>query len=408
MKVLFISKYPPTEGGVSSSNYRLAKGLGERGVEVFIATNAFQTEAAYRENIDLNNAELLAKLQPKNVFLYSLEKNPPKHIPYSQAYLSRLVNLGLKIIGERGADLIYAHYLEPYAAAGFILKKITGLPLVIKHAGSDIERILPGDDFKYFLGRVLMGADALLTNKKWYYLWRSFGVSSKKLINFGTMINDREFSPDGNRFEFSKFNLEASTSKNIPILTYIGKTGENKGIAEMFEALEGIEEDFRLVFLSNEASDKTKSLIGGLRIGRNLQRKFLRVGFLPPWEIPSVLRVSSALLCLENNFSIKNRRQVLPREAISCAAPVIFSREIFDKFKAGFPKTAPNFNVVENVQNTAILKEKLRGIILNPKKAEEDAKIIRNEFLEHNDWDGFLDAHIKLFKSIIRKRRFFL
>ena len=40
MKICFISKYPPIEGGVSARVYWLTKSLGEKGHEVHIVTNA--------------------------------------------------------------------------------------------------------------------------------------------------------------------------------------------------------------------------------------------------------------------------------------------------------------------------------------------------------------------------------
>ena len=87
MKICFISKYPPIEGGISSSTYWLARGLGERGHEVHIVTNALEVEDEYRETLDINDPNY----SPKNVYIHSTDPSPtieanPSNIPFSKMY----------------------------------------------------------------------------------------------------------------------------------------------------------------------------------------------------------------------------------------------------------------------------------------------------------------------------------
>jgi len=52
MKPLFIPKYPPREGYVSSLTYWLARGLSGRGHRVTVVTNAFEVEDRHRELLE--------------------------------------------------------------------------------------------------------------------------------------------------------------------------------------------------------------------------------------------------------------------------------------------------------------------------------------------------------------------
>ncbi len=53
MRICFIGKYPPIEGGVSSHAYWLAKALGKKGHEVHVVTNAQEVEKEYCEHSEL-------------------------------------------------------------------------------------------------------------------------------------------------------------------------------------------------------------------------------------------------------------------------------------------------------------------------------------------------------------------
>ncbi len=400
MKVLFLTKYPPIEGGVSAQNYWLARALGEKDVQISVVTNALLVEDAYRENINWLDGEVSSKFQPKNVFLYSLKNQTPTHIPYSPAYLSRLVNLGLKAIAERGADAVYAHYLEPYASAGFILKKITGLPLVIKHAGSDIWRLLRSEDFKYFLGWVIKSADALLTSESLSPMFKELGVPQKKIKYIRRAVNPAQFASKGARFDFSKAGF--AIPPNVPLLTYIGKANLNKGLFELIEALSGMSSDFRFLFVSN--GPKFEELKARINSHSNIKDKFVYLGFVPPWEIPNILRATDFLFQLENDFPVPIHGPVQPSEAIACGTPVILSEEIFSKLRPHFPSTSGKFIVVKDPRDPQALREVLKKSLNAIEAAKSDAGEIREEFLSRNHWDQYVSDYIELFDSVAGRR----
>jgi glycosyltransferase involved in cell wall biosynthesis len=401
MKVLFISKYPPIEGGVASRNYWLTRALGARGIEVSIVTNALTVEEMWREDLGQSGHEVSKDFQPPHVRVHSLKSEAPAHIPYSPAYLSRLVSLGLKVLGEHGGDVIDTHYLEPYGAAGFIIKKITGLPLIVRHAGSDIYRLLQNPDFRYFLGRVIQEADCLFFSRSLMPLIRSLGVDEKKRATFSHgALDDSAFTPDGEKFDFAQNNIIVPSG--IPILTYMGKAGPYKGIQETIRALAGIKRDFRFLMVANgRKMEEYQAEIAS----HNLEEKVINIGFVAPWIIPSILRASTALLHLENNFPIPIHRPVQPFEAIATRTPLVLSREMHEKIKPRFPDNAEHFKVVENVSDIGELQKALLYALDTPDVLEDHAERLRAEFLEGNDWKGYIDSYAGMYDALARHKK---
>src|SRR3989338_437959 len=395
MKILFISKYPPIEGGVSARNYWLAKALGERGVEVSIITNALQVETEYREEMYSEGEQIFEELQPKNVFFNSLNQKPPAHIPYSEAYLSRLINLGLKVIGQRGADVIYTHYLEPYAAAGYILKQMTGLPLVVKHAGSDIYRLLKNPDYRYFLGRVISGADRFLSFGTVASMAESMGLEKEKIVAIPSAIDTAAFSPDGPKFNFAGKGF--TIPPGVPIITYIGKAQRDKWLEEILEALSGMSANFRLVMVS-KGPLLERFIAKATEIG--IKDKVIHLGFVPPWEIPKILRASDLLLHLENNFSIPIHGPQQPYEAIACRTPLLLSAEGFKKMHVRFPVNSKDFMVVQDPKEIPALRKMLELFFASPEVFMKSAVNLHEEFISRNDWDKSIASYIKLFESL--------
>jgi len=144
MRICIISKYPPIEGGISSSTYWLAKGLGEKGHEVHIVTNALEVEDEYRESLEIADRHYI----PKNVYVHSTDPSPtvkanPSHIPFSKMYCEKLASLAIQVIEEYDIEIIDSWYLIPYCVSGFLAKSFTGVPQIIRHGGSDLQRLYP-------------------------------------------------------------------------------------------------------------------------------------------------------------------------------------------------------------------------------------------------------------------------
>lgn len=395
MRILIVGKYPPIEGGVSSHTYWLARGLGEAGHEVSVVTNADRVEDMYRARIDMSDHETQHEYQPKGVKVFSLQHEPPMHIPFSEGYVTRLTNMGLRVIAERGADVIYAHYLEPYAVAAYMLKHFTRLPIVVRNAGSDIHRLLRDKDYSLVLGRVLTRADALLVTRNLRNFIQTLGVPRRRLGMLPNRALHPMFSPDGDTFDVSPY--FAPESKG-PLITYLGKAATNKGIMETLDALSQYKGDFRLLFVAQgkmlqQMKDRVindPALVG--RVGF--------CSFVAPWVVPSILRATDIMLHLENRFPVPIHGPTQPYEAIASGTPLLMSNEMYKKIQAAFPQTHQRLSVVADPEDLPSFKVALEEALSNPTKMRENARAVREEFLPNNDWDRHVDVHVRIFEGV--------
>ena len=392
MRVLIVGKYPPIEGGVSSHTYWLARGLGEAGHKVAVVTNAPRVEEEYRAHIVAScEHEGHSELIPKNVALFSLKKPPPMHIPYSESYVTRLTNLGLRAVEEHGADVIYTHYLEPYAVAGYMLKQFTGLPLVVRHAGSDIYRLLNSEDFSYVLGRILKRADLFLVSRMLFGMARSLGIPPRRIRSILGRALPPQFSPEGPRFDTAALGVKP----NEFLITYLGKASERKGIDELLEAVAPLDGVKVLLVSKGRRADAFREKIAA--DGR-LRDKVIMHDFVAPWIVPSILRASNMLAHLENRFPIPIHGPSQPFEAITCGTPLLLSGEMYKKIQPGFPETSGLFSVVEDPHDVSALREVIRCAHDDEKTLRENARRIRDEFAPKNDWDKYINSHVELFE----------
>jgi len=393
MKICFFSKYPPIEGGVSSATYWLARALGKKGIEIHIVTNALEVEENWREKIDWENLDDVLAYQPDNVFVHSLDlKQKIFHIPYSPAYLERLVNQALRVIEKYKCDLIDSWYILPYGLAGYFTKLLTEKPFILRHAGSDITRLYQHLDFRRIFLSALKNADQVVTQDK------SKIKGFQNLYFFKPPSPDPEFfNPEVAPFDLSKLGL--NISEKTPIITYIGKYNQKfKGLYQAVNVLNEISEDFFLLLVSGgRGIEEFESYLENLK---GLKDKYKIIGFLPPWYIPKIIKRSACILQLETDFPIKIHWPSPPQEAMACGKPCLFSEELYEKFKKLGFENKKNVLVV-NPHNSSQTKEVLEFIISNP----EELKRIGNSSYQLFDWQKkfkeYLEDNVKLYEKVI-------
>lgn len=404
MRILIIGKYPPIEGGVSSRTYWLAHALAKRGVEVTVLTNAFRVEESYREKLDLSDEETQKRFEGPNINVRSLNTPPPRHIPYSEAYVSCLVSAGLEIIGEKKYDLIYTHYLEPYGTASLFLKQLTGIPYVAQHAGSDIYRLLQSPELVRLLGTVLIRADGVFLSRSLKSLSNTLGLKTSKVHHIPRVGIPPEFSPEGEGFLFAKYGV-SEPPKNIPLVTYIGKIGKNKSLLSLCKALQNTSSDFRLFLVTRIEPERVFAKF--LLENPAFAEKVICPGFLPPWEIPRILRSSTLLAHLEHKFPIPIHSPIQPFEGIASGTPLLLSAEIHKKVGFSLPATKHLLNVVEDPDDIPALTGKIKEVLQDREKVKQNAARIREEFLSSSRWDTYVENYMNVFEKVTRKRRGF-
>lgn len=395
MKICLISKYPPIEGGESSKAYWLAKGIGERGHEVHVVTNAMEVESDYREHLaadDLNN-----EFKPKNVFVHNTDPFiNPAYIPYSKPYTEKLASLAIDIIKEYDLQLIDSWYILPYVISGFLAKTFTGRPQVIRHAGSDMSRLLSSPYLVTLFTSTFNKVDKVITYPSMKKLFLNLGVKEEKIfLNNKVSVDTKVFNPDVKPIDLSSY-----TDRDLdrtPIITYIGKIGVTKGIFELVEAASKIKDDYVLLFVAKgKELKKFKEHIDKLGI----QDKTLFIDFVPPWRIPSIIKRSACVVIPERDFPVVQHTPILPREVMAVGKCTILSEELYSKRRSQDIEDGKNVIVVDP-KNIQKFKEALEKVLRDPDYAEKIGQQARLVSEKIERFDEYVDDTINLYAEII-------
>ena len=396
MRFCLVSKYPPIEGGESSKAYWLARSLGEKGHEVHVVTNAWEVENAYREQIQIE--DLSFNFQPKNVHVHNTDPFvEPAYIPYSKPYTEKIASLAIDIIKEYDLQLIDSWYILPYVVSGFLAKTLTGKPQIMRHAGSDMSRLLSSPYLGTLFTSIFEKVDKIVTYPRMRELFLSLGISEKKLFyNTKVSVDTNAFNP-----EVKPIDLSCYTNRNInlPIITYIGKTGITKGIYDLVEAASQIKDDFLLLFVSNGGDLKRfKETIKQL----GMDNKTLFINFVPPWKIPSIIKRSTCVVIPERDFPVVQHTPILPREVMAVGKCMILSNELYAKRRSQDMQDEENVLVV-NPKNIEDFKRKLEKVIKQPEHAEkigQGASIVSKKI---EKFDEYVEDTINLYKAVIHE-----
>ena len=408
MKICLISKYPPIEGGISSSTYWLARGLGERGHEVHIVTNALEVEDEYREVLDLNDPNY----RPKNVYVHSTDPSPtveanPSHIPFSKIYCEKLASLAIQIIEEYAIEIIDSWYLIPYCVSGFLAKSFTNVPQIIRHGGSDLRRLYPSPYLNNLLVKVIKSADAIITNDAMMSFVQNLGIPLSKIISMQRVpIDTRAFNPEVAPLDLSPYLTIQKYVPDIPIIAYVGKITyrfETRGLCELLDVCSGIKEDFLMLFVAN---GKKLNLFKHLVKKANLEDKTIFLNFLPPWQIPSVLKSCICVVALEKDTSpiLKYHSPSLPAEALATGRCVLMSDPLHKKVPYNNLKNGKEVLVVDP-NNTEKIREMLEMLIKNPAIASTIGNNSYRAIINYERFDKYLDKTIELYKSVLLNRK---
>ena len=263
MRILFISKYPPIQGGISAKTYWLAQGLAERGIETHVVTNGNCVESEYR--IDDTSPD-----PHPNLHIHFVDPDLPWHIPYSDLYVPRLLDKALQVSRENQIDLIDTGYLIPYGIVGYLLSEITGIPYLLRHGGSDIAKFLRQGAFNDLLEKMIQKAAAIITDNHNKDVFQSL---NSRLYMVPRYIADERF-----------FNPSVLPHGTVTF-AYIGKINyywRYKSLHRIAEIFSGIKGDYSLVFIGqgkglNDFSD----FVSGYDRGKWEFRQFVHPANMP-------------------------------------------------------------------------------------------------------------------------------
>ena len=159
-RILFISKYPPLQGGIASRTYWLAQELARRGHSIHVVTHAGETTPQY----SCTSSEEAA-LTDVNITVHSTAESMPWHIPDDPERTLVMLDLCLRIVDAEAIDVVDSGYLVPYGIVGHLVQQLRHVPHVVRHGGSDIARFLDLPVLARLLADTLQTADAVVMDR---------------------------------------------------------------------------------------------------------------------------------------------------------------------------------------------------------------------------------------------------
>lgn len=398
MKICLISKYPPIEGGVSSKNYWLVKALGERGHKVYVVTNAWEVEDDYRE---IFRGDDLDYYQPKNVKVFNTDPLLiPSYIPFSKSYVERIAGLAIEVIEKYDVDIIDSKYLIPYVVAGYVASHFTGKPQILRHAGSDITRVIDSLYMNTLLRKILTHVDRIVTYLSKVDYFKDFGVPEER-ISFmeGYSVDLNEFSPSKSG-SLKEYGIDG----DIPILTFVGKPHKSKGIFHFLRALKKIKNKRYIALLLIGKSGKYYEEVVDTVNGYNLNDNVKILDFVPPWRMPKILASSTAVISSEYRFSVNVHASLMPREAMASGTCPVISKDIYKKYLWLDIKVRDGKEVVVvDPANSNSFSKKLTKIIDDPEFAERIGLNARKKSESNENFNGYVSRLIEIYDSISKK-----
>ncbi len=266
----------------------MAQGLAERNIETHVITNGNCVEKEYF--IDDTPPEI-----PSNLIIHFVDPDIPWHIPYSELYISRLLDKTLEVINEYHIDLIDTHYLIPYGIVGYLASKIKGIPYIVRHGGSDIKKFVKDGIFRHLLRNVIQDATAIITDDENRGLFENINSNACVLPRY--IPDERFFKP-------------YFISREIPTFAYIGKINyywKYESLDKIVSIFLGIKEEHKLLFVGQGKGFKDFSRFvesSGLKTYEF--RKFVH-----PVNMPHLLKGVDFLLYFVRDNPIKDFSNIM-------------------------------------------------------------------------------------------------
>ena len=219
MRICVIGKYPPIQGGVSIRTYRTAHALAARGHDVDVVTNAREVRPPFRMHMraqDWARCEARHGAGAVRVHWTDPVDTSQSYIPMASPFVTKLATIAAGVHAASPFDVIYSHYMEPYGIAGHLLAQMTGVPHVVRMAGSDAGRLWRHPQFEALYDHVLRSAEAVVLAGAVADRAVRRGVDAARVANGGPYVLPAdELSPEGPVLDVARLRAEVDADPDM-------------------------------------------------------------------------------------------------------------------------------------------------------------------------------------------------
>lgn len=373
MKICYISKYPPMQGGISSTNYWMLKGLSEKDIEIHVVTNSNSVEEEYL--IDDNPPEVVS-----NLFIHYIDPEIPWHIPNSQLYISGLLDKTLEVIDKYRIDLIDSNYLIPYGIVGYLASKIKGIPYILRHGGSDISKFLKKGVFKSLLENVIKDAASIITDHRNKDLFRISNSVMTKLPRY--IPDEKYFNP-------------ISVKRDAPTFAFIGKINyywKHKSLDKIVDLFSEIKQEHKLLFIGQGNGFKEFSRF----VSQSGLKSFEFKKFLHPVRMPDLLNNIDFLIYFCQDSPIKDFSNIVCEALWSGASIITDQTTNFNDYSKYIEITSGEQIIKLDINNIEVAQQRVEGLIGNWNNSSRHHKKIKYGF------EKYINENINMYKKLGR------
>jgi len=388
VRICIIGKFPPIQGGVSMRTYWCAHALAACGHEVHVVTNAKEAVAPFRMYMraeDWRRCEATYGTGSVTAHWTEPADHSQSYIPMASPFVTKLAAIAARAHSHHPFDLIYSHYLEPYGVAGHLTSQMTGVPHVVRLAGSDAGRLWHHPQFEATYDYVLGSAAIVIAVGAVAERAIDHGVAPYRIAEGGGFnVPEDLFSPDGHRLDVAALRSEVAqdpkfagllwgnVASDRPYFGVYGKLGERKGSFALLAAMQRLKHagvEVGLVALAH-AEPAAEQTFRARAAELGLADRIMQIPFLPHWRVPEFLRGCLAVCCLEQDFPIQAHAPIIPREVLMSGTCLVGSTEVIRKLPS-FERLPHGYGCVEveDVNNVELLTNQLAAVAGDPETA---------------------------------------
>jgi glycosyltransferase involved in cell wall biosynthesis len=349
MRICLIGKFPPIQGGVSMRTYWSAHRLAARGHDVAVVTNATEAAPPFRLHMRPEDWErCVGEYGAGRVTVHWTDPPDPSqaYLPMASPFVSKLATIAAGLHAEKPFDVIFSHYLEPYGVAGYLAAQMTGVPHVVRMAGSDSGRLWRHPQLDLLYDHVLRSARAVIASGVVAERALARGVDPGKIAPAEPFpVPEEIFTPLGSAMDFAALRSDVARDPELedgywggfdgerPYFGVFGKLGERKGSFALLSAMERLKHqglNVGLVAMAHGKPETEQKFRDEVRT-RGIVDRVLQLPFVPHWRVPEFLRGCLAVCCLEQDFPIAHHTPIVPLEVLMCGKCLVGSTEIIRK-----------------------------------------------------------------------------
>jgi len=300
------------EGGIASKTYWLTHALAGRGHCIHVVTD--------REGADQVHTVPSEAAMPRhqNVAIHRPEDKIPWHIPHDEHRALCLLNKTLEVVEKEKPDAIGAGYLVPYGLVAYLAGKITGLPYVLQHGGSDVNKFLVGGLWPELFSGVLANARSIMTDME--------HRAEMAKYNARTLVGV-PYVPDPAAFSSAQRNI-----RERPVLALVGKANyhwRHKGWHRVIDIWSRMGEGFDFLVVSQGIGLERFKAYARERLGDRIIWR----PFVPAWGMPALLASVDVLFYFETDLPFPVFSCLVP-EALFCGTAIVSDQEdIVDRYR---------------------------------------------------------------------------